>query len=132
MPQLWLFFNEKALVQETENHISGFELLKKLGVNLGISHYGSGHSPLNSLLFLPIKGLKLDANITKQLQDEQHIKLMSAYQKAASTLDLQTFVDGLQSTEQVKTFHSLGYRFGQGGALAHPFPLMKIEQQVCA
>ena len=132
MPQLWLFFNEKALVQETENHISGFELLKKLGVNLGISHYGSGHSPLNSLLFLPIKGLKLDANITKQLQDEQHIKLMSAYQKAASTLDLQTFVDGLQSTEQVKIFHSLGYRFGQGGALAHPFPLMKIEQQVCA
>lgn len=132
LPQLWLFFNEKALVLETENHINGFELLKKLDVNLGISHYGSGHSSLNSLLFLPIKGLKLDANITKQLQDEQHIKLMSAYQKAASTLDLQTFVDGLQSAEQIKIFHALGYRFGQGGALASPFLLSDTTQQVCA
>ncbi|MGL4220078.1 MAG: putative bifunctional diguanylate cyclase/phosphodiesterase, partial [Shewanella sp.] len=132
LSQLWLFFNEKALVQETENHISGFELLNKLGVNLGISHYGSGHSPLNSLLFLPLKGLKLDANITKQLQDEQHIKLMSAYQKAASTLELQTFVDGLQSPEQINIFHALGYRFGQGCALASPFALVETQQLVCA
>ncbi|MEL4432050.1 sensor domain-containing diguanylate cyclase [Shewanella mangrovisoli] len=132
LPQLWLFFNEKALVLETENHINGFELLKKLDVNLGISHYGSGHSSLNSLLFLPIKGLKLDGNIIKQLPDEQHIKLMSAYQKAASTLDLQTFVDGLQSAEQIKIFQALGYRYGQGGALAHPFLLADTTQQVCA
>lgn len=133
LPHLWLFFNEKALVQETENHISGFELLNKLGVNLGISHYGSGHSALNSLLFLPLKGLKLDANITKQLQDEQHIKLMSAYQKAASALDLKTFVDGLQSPEQINIFHALGYHFGQGEALlAHPFTLVETQQQVCA
>ncbi|MDG5900866.1 diguanylate cyclase [Shewanella xiamenensis] len=132
LPQLWLFFNEKALVQETENHISGFELLNKQGVNLGISHYGSGHSALNSLLFLPVKGLKLDANITKQLQDEQHIKLMSAYQKAASTLNLQTFVDGLQHPEQINIFNALGYRFGQGSAIAHPFTLVETLHQVCA
>lgn len=132
LPQLWLFFNEKALVQETENHISGFELLNKQGVNLGISHYGSGHSALNSLLFLPVKGLKLDANITKQLQDEQHIKLMSAYQKAASTLNLQTFVDGLHHPEQINIFNALGYRFGQGSAIAHPFTLVETLHQVCA
>lgn len=68
-------------MQETENHINGFELLQKLGVKLGISQYGSGYSALNSLLFLPIKGLKLDANLTKQIQGEQQLKLMSAYQK---------------------------------------------------
>lgn len=132
LSRLWLFFSEKALVQETENHINGFELLDKLGVNLGISHYGSGHSALNNLLFLPIKGLKLDANITQQLVDEQHIKLISAYQKAASTLGLQTFVDGIKSQEQIRIFSSLGYQFGQGIALAETFSLADNQQQDCA
>lgn len=132
LSRLWLFFNEKALVQETENHINGFELLDKLGVNLGISHYGSGHSALNNLLFLRIKGLKLDANITQQLQNEQHIKLMSAYQKAASTLGLKTFVDGIHSEEQIRIFSSLGYQFGQGIALAETFSLTDNQQQDCA
>ncbi|MGL5391741.1 MAG: EAL domain-containing protein, partial [Shewanella sp.] len=108
---------EKALVQESENHLHGFESLTKLGVKLGISHYGSGHSPLNSLLFLPIQALKLDENITQRLRDEQHIKLLSAYQKAAASLELYTFVDGLHTPEQVRLFHELGYAFGQGGAL---------------
>ncbi|WP_297897437.1 diguanylate cyclase [Shewanella sp.] len=130
--RLWLFFNEKALVQETENHINGFGLLQKLGVNLGISHYGSGHSSLNSLLFLPIKALKLDTNVAKQLQDEQHIKLISAYQKTASTLDLLIFASGLSNQEHIQIFSSLGYQFGQGGALTDTFTLLESPQQVCA
>lgn len=128
LSRLWLFFNEKALVQETENHINGFELLQKLGVKLGISHYGSGYSALNSLLFLPIKGLKLDAALTKQLQGEQQIKLMSAYQKTASTLELQTFVDGIHSAEQIRIFSELGYQLGQGAALADTFTLTDNQQ----
>lgn len=131
LPRLWLFFNEAALVQETENHIRGLELLNKLGVNLGISHYGSGHSALNSLL-LPLKGLKLDGNIAKQLHDKQQIKLISAYQKAASSLELHPFVDGLESTEQINLFLALGYRVGQGSALAQPFLLADTTPQVCA
>ncbi|EGM68172.1 sensor domain-containing phosphodiesterase [Shewanella sp. HN-41] len=130
--RLWLFFNEKALVQETENHINGFGLLQKLGVNLGISHYGIGHSSLNSLLFLPIKALKLDTNIARQLQDEQHIKLISAYQKTASTLDLLIFASGLTNQEQIHIFSSLGYQFGQGGALTDTFTILESPQLVCA
>lgn len=129
---LWLFFNEKALVQETENHINGFGLLQKLGVNLGISHYGSGYSSLNSLLFLPIKALKLDTNITKQLQDEQHIKLIAAYQKTAATLELLIFASGLTDQEQIQIFSSLGYQFGQGGALTDTFTILESSQLGCA
>jgi len=131
LSHLWLFFNEKALVQETENHINGFELLQKLGVKLGISHYGSGYSALNSLLFLPIKGLKLDANLTKQIHAEQLLKLMSAYQKTASTLELQTFVDGIDSPEQKRIFSELGYQLGQGAALADTFTLSDTQPQIC-
>lgn len=131
LSHLWLFFNEKALVQETENHINGFELLQKLGVKLGISHYGSGYSALNSLLFLPIKGLKLDANLTKQIHAEQLLKLMSAYQKTASTLELQTFVDGIDSPEQKRIFSELGYQLGQGAALADTFTLSDTQSQIC-
>lgn len=132
LSHLWLFFNEKALVQETENHINGFELLQKLGVKLGISQYGSGYSALNSLLFLPIKGLKLDANLTKQIQGEQQLKLMSAYQKTASTLELQTFVDGIDNPEQKRIFSELGYQLGQGAALADTFTLCETQPQICA
>ncbi|WP_256931001.1 hypothetical protein [Shewanella xiamenensis] len=57
---------------------------------------------------------------------------MSAYQKAASTLNLQTFVDGLHHPEQINIFNALGYRFGQGSAIAHPFTLVETLHQVCA
>ncbi|MGL6123531.1 MAG: sensor domain-containing phosphodiesterase, partial [Shewanella sp.] len=123
LSSLWLFFNEKALVKETENHINGFELLHKLGVKLGISHYGSGYSALNSLLFLPIKGLKLDANLTRNIKDEQQLKLISAYKKTASTLELQIFVEGIDSPEQKRIFSELGYQLGQGTTLADTFTL---------
>lgn len=132
LANVWLFFNEKALVQETENHINGFELLQRLGVKLGISHYGSGYSALNSLLFLPISGLKLDAELSKQLHNEQQMKLLLAYQKTAATLELKMFVDGLNSQEQVDVFMGLGYQFGQGSALADAIFLPKNPQQIYA
>lgn len=132
LANVWLFFNEKALVQETENHINGFELLQRLGVKLGISHYGSGYSALNSLLFLPISGLKLDAELSKQLHNQQQMKLLSAYQKTAATLELNMFVDGLSSQEQVDAFVGLGYQFGQGSALAEAIFLSENPQQIYA
>ncbi len=132
LTKLWLFFNEKSLVQETENHINGFELLQKLGVNLALSHYGSGHSALNSLLFLPINGVKIDANVTKHLQDTQQLKLMSAYYKVASTLGLQTFVDGIQTQKQHQAFQALGFKLGQGTALAYDFCLKESPLSICA
>ncbi|MCH1931047.1 diguanylate cyclase [Shewanella sp. A25] len=129
--QLWLFFNEKALVQETESHNNGFEFLGKLGVNLGISHYGSGHSALNSLLLLPIKGLKL-APLTAMPLLPKQLKLITAYQQAASTLGLQTFVDGVKQVEQIQMLRSIGYELGQGAALASPFIPQANTSLVCA
>ncbi|MCE9685983.1 diguanylate cyclase [Shewanella sp. AS16] len=130
--QLLLFFNEQALVQDTQTHINAFEFLKKLELKLGINGYGSGYSASHNLLFLPIDALKLDANITTHLTGEHQIKLLKIYWQTAQTLDLKIYADGISCEQQQRQLTALGYNQGQGPLLGKVFSLPVQTQQVCA
>ncbi|MGS0692788.1 sensor domain-containing phosphodiesterase [Shewanella sp. 30m-9] len=135
--KITLFFNEKAFVQNTNNHISAFESLAKLDINLGIEAYGSAHSAISSLTFLPIKALKLDPSYTAHLESSQHIKLITAYFYAAQALELDVFAVGVNTLQQCQILQDIGFTKGQGVALGQVIELAKntitINQaKVCA
>ncbi|NMH65147.1 diguanylate cyclase domain-containing protein [Shewanella salipaludis] len=132
LSKLLLFFNELALVQDTQTHINAFEFLKKLELKLGINGYGSGYSASHNLLFLPIDALKLDANITTHLTGEHQIKLLKIYWQTAKTLDLKIYADGISCEQQQRQLTELGYNQGQGPLLGKVFSLPAQAQQVCA
>ncbi|WP_350432423.1 diguanylate cyclase [Shewanella sp. H8] len=125
--KLMLFFNEKALVQDTENHINGFELISQLGVNIGIDGYGTGYSSLSCLSFLPIKALKLDNDISKHLLNEKQLQLVKAYQLTANTLNFDMYATTVDTQQQVRQFLELGYARGQGRAISKLFTENKIS-----
>ncbi|MGI2260666.1 diguanylate cyclase domain-containing protein [Shewanella sp. GXUN23E] len=114
---LWLMFHEKALVQDTENHINMFDSLSKLGVNLGLYSYGTSYSSLSSLTFMPIKAIKLDASFATHLDSSHHYRLAKASCLAASVLGLQVFATGIEDTEAHRQFIEMGVPFGQGPLL---------------
>ncbi|PMG72302.1 diguanylate cyclase [Shewanella sp. 10N.286.51.B7] len=112
--KLWVFFNEKAFVQDSTNHISAFESLSELGINIGINGYGTGYSSLSSLSFLPIKALKLDADISQHLVNDKQLQLAKAYQLIATTLGFKIFAEGVDTQKQKQILEELGYIQGQG------------------
>lgn len=114
---LWVFFDEKSFVRDSDSHISTFDMLNKLRLNIGLCAYGSAHSALSSLSFLPLCGLKLDPSYISHLSNPQHKKLLKAHQLAAEALDLTLFVQGVKTDLQRQQLASLGFFAGQGLAL---------------
>ncbi|AZG71933.1 diguanylate cyclase domain-containing protein [Shewanella livingstonensis] len=132
LSKLMLFFNEKALVQDTENHINGFELISQLGAQIGIDGYGTGYSSLSCLSFLPIKALKLDEDISKHLLNDKQLQLVKAYQLTAATLQFDMYATTVDTQQQVRQFLDLGYVRGQGRALSKLFCEKKKPHKACA
>ncbi|WP_350996801.1 diguanylate cyclase [Shewanella sp. TB7-MNA-CIBAN-0143] len=132
LEKLILFFNEKALVQDTENHINGFELISQLGVQIGIDGYGTGYSSLSCLSFLPIKALKLDDDISKHLLNDKQLQLVKAYQLTAQTLNFDIYATTVDTQQQVRQFLELGYVRGQGRAISKLFNEKKKPHKACA
>jgi EAL domain-containing protein (putative c-di-GMP-specific phosphodiesterase class I) len=114
LANIWVFFHEKAFVQDTENHISAFQHLSQMDVNIGMNGYGTGYSSLSSLSLLPISALKLDSKISKHLVNEQQMQLTKAYQLAATSLGVDMFVEGVDTVQQKHQLSALGYLKGQG------------------
>ena len=130
--QLWLFFDEQGFIFDTDNHINAFDLLTKLDVNLALSGYGSAHSALSSLTFLPLKGLKLDPSYPCHLDSKQHKKLLNAHFLTAQALELKVFVDGISTKQQKELMIEIGFKQGQGQALGKVLRLQEVETSVCA
>ena len=130
--QIWLFFDEQGFIFDTDNHIYAFEQLTKLDVNLALSGYGSVHSALSSLTFLPLQGLKLDPSYACHLDSEQHTKLLNAHFLAAQALELSVFVDGISTSNQKAAMQKIGFEQGQGQALGDVISLGELSELVCA
>ncbi|MGS0683177.1 diguanylate cyclase domain-containing protein [Shewanella sp. 125m-7] len=132
--KLTLFFNEKSFVQNTNNHISAFESLATLDINLGIEAYGSAHSAVSSLTFLPIQALKLDSSYADHLDSTQHVKLVKAYFSAAQALELDVFAVGVSSLQDCQILQDIGFSKGQGVALGQVIELELNQKatKVCA
>ncbi|MCL1148384.1 diguanylate cyclase [Shewanella marinintestina] len=136
--KLTVFFDEKAFVQNANNHISAFESLKPLNINLGIEAYGSAHSAISSLTFLPINALKLDSSYCAHLENSQHLKLVKAYFNAAQAMELTVFAVGVNNDMQNQILQQVGFEFGQGMSLGNVVEvttqadLSLSNNQVCA
>ncbi|MCL1140949.1 diguanylate cyclase domain-containing protein [Shewanella pneumatophori] len=133
-----LFFNEKAFVQNTNNHICAFESLSPLNIKLGIEGYGSAHSAISSLTFLPIDALKLDSSYCSHLENSQHLKLVKAYFSAAQAMEIAVFAVGVNTAPQLQVLQNIGFEVGQGIVLGEVIECStavkadKIVNQACA
>jgi len=132
LSKLMLFFNEKALVQNTEIHINAFEILSQLGVKIGIDGYGTGYSSLSCLSFLPIQALKLDEDMSKHLLNDKQLQLVKAYQLTAATLHFDMYATTIDTQQQIRQFLALGYVRGQGRALSKLFNETKSPMTLVA
>ncbi|WP_162180665.1 bifunctional diguanylate cyclase/phosphodiesterase [Shewanella mangrovi] len=109
LDKLCLFFSELALARDNENHANGFEELRELDVNLGISSFGSGYSSMVTLSFLPISQLKLEPELAHGIRSTRHQRLLNALRLSAESLKIELIVDGVNSQTQVNTLKQMGF-----------------------
>jgi predicted signal transduction protein with EAL and GGDEF domain len=119
---------ETALVDQPQRTRSELERLRHAGFRLVLDDFGIGSSSFNSLVDLPIDGLKLDHTFTASMvTDPRRCVLVGAILNLARTLDLDVVAEGVETCEQRQLLLDMGCRLAQGFLYSHPQPLDQAQ-----
>jgi len=97
---------------------------KKLGLNIGIDHFGTRLGNMRYLQDLRPDYIKLDAAFSKAIEsDEQTRSYVSSLCELADSLDIDVIAMAVENEAQLKAFNELGVHYSQGYFFGAPSAL---------
>ncbi len=103
------------------------EELERLGVRIAIDGFGTGHSSLDLLRRLPVHALKIGKPFADRVAvDSGQERFARAVVQLASTLGLDTIVDGVEEPSQRERLRDLGFAYGQGPLFSPALPADEV------
>ena len=100
-----------AIVQEYRN----------CGFQVALDDFGAGWCGLNLLADMPANIIKLDMELTRNLQDRPRaLAIVRSIVELAHVLDTQIVAEGVETVEEFSVLRQLGVRLMQGYLLAKP------------
>lgn len=107
--------------------IANLKRLKKLGIDIEIDDFGTGHASIVSLLRLSPKTLKIDRELIKPLpQSAEQRRLVGSIIEIGRSLDIRVTAEGVETMSHAHILSELGCDYLQGYALARPMPAADI------
>lgn len=102
--------------------------IRALGVGISIDDFGTGYSSLSRLAQLPAGQLKIDRAFVKDLvePDRHSLEIVRTIAALATSLDLQTVAEGVETYEQAQALMAEGIRAGQGFLFCAP-----VAAEIC-
>ncbi|MBK6597614.1 MAG: EAL domain-containing protein [Proteobacteria bacterium] len=92
-------------------------------MRISVDDFGTGYSSLSYLRNLPIDTLKIDRSFVRDMNiDNSDAAIVRAIIGMASSLNLATVAEGIESREQASQLLALGCSLGQGYYFAKPMP----------
>jgi diguanylate cyclase (GGDEF)-like protein/PAS domain S-box-containing protein len=123
--RIHLEVTETALFRIVDETVEEMRALTDLGLSWWVDDFGTGFSSISHLRDLPIAGLKLDRSFTSDVAVEgsRAARLAEGLAGLAEGLGLFTVAEGVETEEQARALHRLGWMFGQGWHYGRPAPL---------
>ncbi|WP_300392107.1 EAL domain-containing protein [Henriciella sp.] len=118
--QLRIELTEQAALRDGQEAIRVAEALKKAGAGVILDDFGSGHSSFSWLAALPADGLKIDPELTRQIDSEKVRVILETMTLLASRLKMSATAEGIEKLEQIGLLRTLGFHYAQGFAFSHP------------
>ena len=120
---LVLEITEGLLVRDIEVAARRLDRLKALGVRLAVDDFGTGYSSLSYLSRLPVDILKVDKAFVAGIVEQTSAgKLAWAVLALASSLDLDTVAEGVETPEQAQALLAQGCARLQGFLYSRAVP----------
>jgi diguanylate cyclase (GGDEF)-like protein/PAS domain S-box-containing protein len=115
---------ESVLLTDSTAMQSVIGQLKEIGVDLSLDDFGTGHSSMDYLKFLPVDELKIERRfVAGLLSDRRDRAIVSAIIHLAHDLGLRVVAEGIETAEQAELLGDLGCDIGQGYYFARPGPM---------
>jgi polar amino acid transport system substrate-binding protein len=126
-----LDISESDAMEDTIKTDLEFSILKKIGVNLSIDHFGVSGSPIEQLQKLPIHTLKIDRSLLKNVDaDKNNQEAVKAIVVLAHALNLKTVAEGIETKEQYAMLQKLGCDQAQGYIFSKPAPAFEFQELI--
>jgi EAL domain-containing protein (putative c-di-GMP-specific phosphodiesterase class I)/GGDEF domain-containing protein len=118
---LKLEITEGALMDKPEDAIVKLNALRSHGIRISIDDFGTGYSSLNYLRKLPIDTLKIDKSfiddVTTNVQNQQIVRAIISM---ATSLDIETLAEGVETEAQKNLILAEGCKYIQGYYFSKP------------
>jgi diguanylate cyclase (GGDEF)-like protein/PAS domain S-box-containing protein len=107
--------------------------LSRMGINISVDDFGTGHSSLSYLKHFPIHRLKIDRSfVAGMTRDERDHSIVAAIVSMAHNLSLRVTAEGVETSAQADLLASLGCDDAQGFLFAPPLPEADLENRLLA
>jgi EAL domain-containing protein (putative c-di-GMP-specific phosphodiesterase class I) len=114
---------EHERLADSRSLVESVETLRRLGARFAVDDVGSGFSSLRHVMRIRPEILKLDLNLTHQVdRDPMQRMLVSSLSRFAAEAGMVPGAVGVESSRQLEALRRLGVVYGQGHLLGRPHP----------
>lgn len=128
---LILELSEIFLVNKIGMIDKSLQLLKRLGVQICLDHFGTGNISLQNLKGLPVDSLKIDCtlinDVSTHIEAEAIVKMIIAL---ANTLKIHVIAEGVENVQQKERLSELGCQVMQGNMICPPIAVSDFTATV--
>lgn len=115
---------ETIFLDEAEDTVvRNIEQIKKMGIDIEIDDFGSGHASLIGVVKLRPRRLKIDRQLVTSItvSDEQR-RLVASIVEIARMLNIEIIAEGVETEAHARLLAQMGCHMLQGFALGYPAP----------
>ncbi len=114
---------EATLMRNSEATLALLHRLRELGIEIALDDFGAGYSSLNYLRSFSFDRVKIDRSFVKSLDGgEDSAVIVRAITGLASSLNITTTAEGVETEAQREQVRALGCREMQGFLFSRPLP----------
>ncbi len=126
-----LELTETSAIEDPEKAMKLFRKLQKLGIEIWLDDFGTGHSSLAWLRYFPVDGLKIPGTFVENLAtDHKDLTIVTAIVTMARSLELKIIAEGVEDQEQLAVLDDLECDMIQGYLFYEALPIKTLCNQL--
>ncbi|RYE87849.1 MAG: EAL domain-containing protein, partial [Hyphomicrobiales bacterium] len=114
-----------------ENDEANLEILRQLhglGLRIAMDDFGTGYSALSYLLAFPFDKIKIDGSFVRALDNAGAAHaIVRAVAEIGDRLGMTVTAEGIETAEQLRNVHALGYSEAQGYLISRPMSRQAVR-----
>jgi diguanylate cyclase (GGDEF)-like protein len=122
---------ESIAIEDLNLTIGILTNLREIGVKISLDDFGTGHSSLAALKYLPLDRLKIDRSFIRELQPNNiDAKIVKTIINLGHELDLDVIAEGVETVTQFEFLRSIDCGIAQGFLFSRPLPATDLETTI--
>ncbi|MHB1109048.1 MAG: putative bifunctional diguanylate cyclase/phosphodiesterase [Devosia sp.] len=120
---------ETVFLENSQTNLDILHQLHALGLKVALDDFGTGYSALSYLLAFPFDKIKIDGSFVRALANAEgaHTVLRSVAD-IGERMGMTTTAEGIETPQQLRNVHALGYTEAQGFLISRPLPREAVRR----